>query len=155
MSQGKSAAFADSRIPWEMASIIPNHVQVADAAQCINVPQAASRLQKSLHCSSLGLTPDNTMQATQAQAVGSLSLPGPCRAKQGIACWRVTACPGVNSGYLRQPTVMQYMPGRRYIQVRFTCIRCALCYGHTIQNNPVLVRSRKANWIGPDQYYVG
>ena len=29
------------------------------------------------------------------------------------------------------------------------------CYGHTIQNNPDLVRSRKANWIGPDQYYVG
>ena len=29
------------------------------------------------------------------------------------------------------------------------------CYGHTIQNNPVLVRSRKAIWIGPDQYYVG
>ena len=29
------------------------------------------------------------------------------------------------------------------------------CYGHTIQNNPVLVRSRKATWIGPDQYYVG
>ena len=31
----------------------------------------------------------------------------------------------------------------------------APCYGHTIQNNPVLVRSRKATWIGPDQYYVG
>ena len=33
--------------------------------------------------------------------------------------------------------------------------RLRACYGHTIQNNPVLVRSRKANWIGPDQYYVG
>ena len=29
------------------------------------------------------------------------------------------------------------------------------CYGHTIQNNPALVRSRKVNWIGTDQYYVG
>ena len=43
----------------------------------------------------------------------------------------------------------------RLLQHLTYAYRFELCYGHTIQNNPVLVRSRKANWIGPDQYYVG
>ena len=35
-----------------------------------------------------------------------------------------------------------------------TAILCISWNVHTTQNTPVLVRSPKISWVGPDQYYV-
>ena len=41
-----------------------------------------------------------------------------------------------------------------FIAIYLTVILRLLWNVHTTQNTPVLVRSPKISWVGPDQYYV-